>query len=454
MKKALAIILMLALVFSFSACDGKNTTSNGGASGGGNTNQTDTSGGTGNTDNTGNSGSAGTSKPYPNCNEDGSINLDRIAHYDQEYDYTQNPKFKIAYIAQAGSALYQQSAAAYEHWAPLFNCEWAGFISANGDSDMFLTNLQNLIDQGVKGFILDPDSTIFPAVVNLLSQYPDVQWMAQMSAARDGETGDGVAVGGNLIHPYVGFDNYDAGKQVTKKLIEWKEETYPDVPWNEIGFLAFNYSVSPQLNERVLGSQDVWKETTGSLDNFFVADCVSTGIDLQGGIDAAGPIISSHSEYKYWLVNGLIDDFAQAAASILDTQGLTETSCVIDFGGSALQMQWDEGQQDAYRYALFTAQNLYAEPIIGAVYAMLNGWATPQTLWPSWVKWDDHGKEGETYAQLRLPTVWLEPDTYKHYLEWTDMYAHADAYPYSQEGISLDDYSPFVDKVPDEYKAP
>ena len=28
--------------------------------------------------------------------------------------------------------------------------EWAGFISANGDSDMFLTNLQTAIDQ-IKG---------------------------------------------------------------------------------------------------------------------------------------------------------------------------------------------------------------------------------------------------------------------------------------------------------------
>jgi hypothetical protein len=57
------------------------------------------------------------------------------------------------------------------------------------------------------------------------------------------------------------------------------------------------------------------------------------------------------------------------------------------------------------------------------------------------------------YPQLRLPTVWLEPDTYKHYLEWTDMYAHAEAYDYPQEGISLDDYSPFVDEVPADFKA-
>jgi hypothetical protein len=311
-----------------------------------------------------------------------------------------------------------------------------------------------MLDQGVKAFILDPDTTIMPAVADLMSQYPDCAWMTQMAAPRDGTEGDGVPPGGNMIHPYVGFDNYDAGYQVTKRLIEWKNENLPDVDWKDIAFLAMEFSVSPPLNERVQASKDLWLETTGSLDNFFTADCVSTGINLQGGIDAAGPVISTNTDYKYWLVNGLIDDFSQAAASIIDQQGLTDNSCVITFGGSGLQMQWDQGQFDSFRYALFTAQNLYAEPIIGAVYAYLQGWATPETIWPSWIKWDDHGTEGKTYPQLRLPTVWLEPDTYKHYLEWTDMYAKANAYDYPQEGITLDDFSPFVDKVPDNFKAP
>jgi ABC-type sugar transport system substrate-binding protein len=392
--------------------------------------------------------------PYPNANPDGSINLDTIAHYDQNYDYAQNEKIKCTYIAQDGGPLYQQSAAAYEHWAPLYNMEWAGFISSNGDADLFMTSLQNQLDQGVRAFILDPDTAIMPAVRDLMSQYPEAAWMSQMAAPRDGTTGEGVPPGGNMINPYVGFDNYDAGYQVTKRLIQWKEENLKDVAWSDIGFLCMAFSVSPPLNERVQASEDLWKETTGSTDNFFVADCASTGINLQGGIDAAGPVISTNSDYKYWLVNGLIDDFSQAAASIIDQQGLTENSCVITFGGSGLQMQWDQGQFDSFRYALFTAQNLYAEPIIGSVYAYLQGWATPETIWPSWIKWDDHGGEGHSYPQLRLPTVWLEPETYKHYLEWTDMYAKAEAYDYPQDGISIDDFSPFVDKVPDDFKQP
>jgi hypothetical protein len=215
------------------------------------------------------------------------------------------------------------------------------------------------------------------------------------------------------------------------------------------------FSTSPPLHERVICAERAWRAETGTGDNnVFIADCVSGGINLQSGIDAIGPVISTHSEFKNWLIVGLIDDWALAAASVIDSQGLTDGSCVVTFGGSGLQMQWDAGQQDSFRYALFTAQNLYAEPILGAVYAYLNGWATPDNIWPSWVKWDDHGTGDHTYSQLRLPTVWLTYDNYKHYLEWTDMYAHAEAYPYSQDGIALDAYSPFVDEVPADFKAP
>jgi predicted small lipoprotein YifL len=446
MKKVLAIILALVLVFALFACGTKKPETSAPAA--------SPSAAPG-TAEPGASEPAGEKKsPYPNANPDGTINLDKIAHYDKNYDYTQNEKIKCTYISQDGGPLYQQSADAYEHWTPLYNMEWAGFISSNGDADLYMTSLQNQLDQGVRAFILDPDSTIFPSVADLMDDYPDTAWMSQMSAPRDGTSGEGVPPGGHMIHPYVGFDNYDAGVQVTNKLLEWKEENFKDVPWSDFAFVAMAFSTAPPLNERVQASQDIWLKTTGSLDNFFVADCVSTGINLQGGIEAVTPVITTNSQYKYWLVQGLIDDFAIAAATVLDQQGKTDTSCVVCFGGSGLQMQWDAGTQNAFRYALFTAQNLYAEPIIGAVYAFLQGWATPETIWPSWIKWNDKGGEGKSYPQLRLPTVWLEPDTYKHYLEWTDMYANANAYDYPREGINPDDYSPFVTEIPADFKAP
>ena len=209
------------------------------------------------------------------------------------------------------------------------------------------------------------------------------------------------------------------------------------------------------LHDRYIGSLDVFTKAGGKESNFFDADCVSTGMSMQGGLDAAGPMVASHPEIKYWLCNGLFDDLGQAAASIFDQQGLTDTSAVCVFGGSALIQQWDAGQEDSFRFAVYTAQTLYAEPIIGGVVAFLNGWATPDNIWPSWIKWDDQGINGHTYSQLRLPTVPIEHDSYKQYLEWTDLYTHASAWPYDNDvTVKLDDFSPYVSEVPAEYKKP
>ena len=466
MKKILALVLVLILALGLVACGGGGTESAGGgdkpaaeSSSGGATQPAAQSG-----VQQGQSQAAkeileaekDTEKKFPNQNEDGTVNLDKVAHFDADFDYAKNAKHeKFSYIAAAGSVLYQLSAAAYEHWCPLFNLEWSDFLSSNGDSDMYLTMLQTKIDEGVKGFVLDPDATIFPSVLSVLEKYPDVFWLSQMAPPRDGATGDGVPVGGNLINNYVGFDNVESGRVVTRRLVEWKNETYPDVPWDEVGFLMMDFSTSPPLHDRYTGSREVFLEAGGKEENFFDADCVSTGMTMQGGLDAAGPVISSHPEITYWLCNGLFDDMGQAAASIFEQQGLGDTSAVCVFGGSALIQQWDAGQEDSFRFAVYTAQTLYAEPIIGGVVAFLNGWATPDNIWPSWVKWDDHGIDGHTYSQLRLPTVPIEHDSYKQYLEWTDLYTHAEAWPYDNDvTVNIDDFSPFVEEVPADYKKP
>ena len=450
MKKILALLLALVMVVGLCACGAKTDDNPGTPSNPSNPNA-------GNKDPNAGQQFADVEKVeknYPNQNEDGTINLDTIAHFDPEYDYTQNPTFKVCYIAQSGSALYEQSAAAYAHWAPIFNMEWVGFINAEGDSDKYLTALRTQLDNDVRGFILDPDSTIFPAVLGILDEYEGVCWMSQMSPPRDGTSGEGVPVGGNLINNYVGFDNVDSGRQVTDRAIKWMKDTYPDVPFDEVGFLMVDYSTSPSLHERTIGSEEAWLAAGGNPDNFIIADLAQASFNYQGGLDVIAPILAQHPDITYWCCNGLIDDTAQAAATVLSQMGLTDTSCVVDFGGSALVTQWDAGQQDAYRYAIFCAQTLYGEPILGAVYAYLMGWATPDSIWPSWVKYDDKGTDGHTYSQLRLPTEPMEYETYKQFLAWNDLVARSDIYGYPMDGITEDLYSKFVTDVPDSYKAP
>jgi len=157
---------------------------------------------------------------------------------------------------------------------------------------------------------------------------------------------------------------------------------------------------------------------------------------------------------------------------------------------SFLYDQWDQGQYSAARYALFTAQSLYGEPIINALWAFMAGWKTHEDIFDGWeVIWDkgdEFGKTDETageafynapyikvdadghaseilaehsYAYMSLPTQWLSADSYKEYLEWTDLYAYGEEgrgsggmYNYPEITASLSDYTSKLASVPAYYQ--
>ena len=398
---------------------------------------------------------AAAGKAYPNCNADGSINLDTIGHFDPEYDYSQNPRYKVCYVSTGSSPLSQEAARAYESWCAQMNMEWMGFSSSEGDNDLFMTLVQNQIDQNVEILILDPDNNIIPAVADLMAEHPECAWMSMMSPPRDTINGEGIPVGGNLVHPSVGFSHYDAGWQQMIKLFDWMKETYPDADWSEVGCLSMDYTLMPELHNRSVAAVDYWKQyaPAEAQDNIFIGDMAAAGFTLQSGIDVGGPIVSTHGNIKYWLVQGNVDDWAMGVTQVVEQAGLSDTSCVVSFGGAGLQMQWDAGQQNCFRYALYSANILYAEPIIGGCYAFKMGWATPETIWPKWVNQNDCGGAGHTYASLLLPTTWLAYDNYKSYLEWCDLYAGTQLFNYDGDvTVAIDDYSAFVEEVPASYK--
>ncbi|MBR2737952.1 MAG: hypothetical protein IKD88_04495 [Lachnospiraceae bacterium] len=444
MKKLLALLLAAAMILGLAAC---GNSGGGGAdnSGGGDNAAVETGGGE---EAGGEEAAVGAT---PNANPDGSINLDMVALVDPEYDYSQNPSFRVCYIASASTQLYTKAADYAALLCDQMNMEWMGFSSAEGDNDLYMTMLQQQLDAGYDIYILDPDSTIFPTVVALMDQYPEVSWITQMAPARDGAEGEGIPVGGNLLHPSIGFSNYEAGWRQMERLFEWINEEYPDADWSEVGCISMDYSLVPLLHERTLAAMDYWAENAPAeaQANIFDADCSAAGMTQQAAMDIVAPILTNNSSIRYWLIQGNMDDWAQGAATVMANAGLEETSCAVTFGGSNLEQQWDAGVQSCFRYALTSASAQYIGTCLGACYAEQMGWATMDELWPSWVKSSDHGGEGHTYATFLVPTFWEDYDTYQTFLEWTDLISGANYYDYDVE-VSLDDY-PIEAVVPDGY---
>ena len=390
------------------------------------------------------------SKSSPWANPDGSVNFDEVAYYDPDYDYSQNETYKCKFIVQEPpSVIHEDMDKAFVHWCPMMNMQYDGMVSSNNDPDLYLSLLQNHIDQGYRGFIIHTDIVLMPTVRDIMNDNPDCAWITVMTPPRFVDSSDPDDPG-VLIHPWVGFDFSVMGEMFAEKLIEWRNEAIPDVPWEEIGFLNLDVSFIPPLHQRVISaSQRLIKEGLPEA-NVFVADTAAYSFSIDGAIQAATPIVTTNDQFKYWMVNALMDDFAMAAATVIDSVGLTDTTCIVDMGGPGFIAQSDAGQQNAWRYVMASPELVQAEVFLGGIYAMLNGWATPDNLWPMWIDRNDSGGPGKTYANMRLPAYWLDFDSYKAFYQWSAVYAEADEYNYGVPGITRDSW-PNRAEVPPEY---
>lgn len=435
MKKILAILLVVVLMLSLVACGGDS-----------NTNTEPEKKPESSDNNTpaapSNSGGNALADDEENAQPIDNTATGEIGMYNPDYDYAANKTYKVCYYVLTTGVLYEAFGDAFAHWCSVANMEYGGLIDAGGNKDQYLSNLTTLAGQ-YDGILIDPDAEQYTRCAEILNE-TTCAWMGCMAAARDY-----TKEGSPLLHPYCGFDNVLVGEMMVPELMKIKNELWPDVDDSEFGFITVDFSVSPPLHERATGCYNALTALDPSwADRYYVADCSISTFDVDTSNTVVSAVLAEHSDIEYWLVFAEIDDMAQGAAAAFDTIGLTDTAAVVTFGGTGLQLQWDAGQQDAWREACYLPQTIYAEPIIFALYAYMNGDITPEDIWPEWVDAHDGG-----YAKRLLPAFWITYENYQHVIRWSDIYAGSDYYPaYPSDGITRDDFSTKVN-IPASYAA-
>ena len=428
MKKILAIVLCLLMALSLFACGDKPSE------------PADSSEPPATTTQAPNTSTEPTSSEPVDNSFSGEIGM-----FDPDYDYSANPTYTVQYVVLATQGLYEAFDAAFKHWASKMNINYLGMQEYGGDKDAYLSNLPTLA-KNCDGLLIDPDSLMYTRCAEILAE-ENCPWMGCMAPARDEEAADKP-----LLNPFVGFDHYQVGAIFPPKLLEFKDKLWRDVPIDDFGFITVDFSVAPPLHDRERGAFDTLSTLQPDMaeNRYWVADTSINTFDVDTSSQVVSAVLSQHPEIEYWLVFAEVDDMAKGAAAALDSMGLTDNSCVMTFGGTGLQIQWDADVQDAWRAACFLPQTIYAEPIIGALYAFMNGDATPDTLWPDWVNASDKGGPDHNYASRILPYYWIEYDNYKAMLKWSDIYAGSDFFDYPTEGLDVNSYSARV-AVPNYY---
>jgi len=387
----------------------------------------------------------------PGANPDGSPNLDQVAYYDPNFDYSQFDRYRTIYITQsAPDPSSDRIVSGLTHWGELMNCQFDGLVTANGDPDLFLTLIQTQIDQGYDGLILDPDGLLGQSVADIMADNPNVAWMTFNMPARAYDSAKPDEPG-ELLHPFAGFDFIYNGRQCSLGLLEWKEKAFPDVPWDRVGYIVLQNAEFGVFNLIQAGSDQVMRESQIPNENHFIADVAAFSGSMQDASQqAVANVITTH-DYDVWLISALIEPYAMGVAVATTTLGVTDNACIISTSASALIPQWSEGVETAWRLAWYTEPLIMTEPIMGAIVAFMQGWAEPNTIWPKWVNVNDCGGSDGPYATAIVPAVYFSIDNFAQYLAWTDVYSGRDDYPeFSRDGITRTSFDTSV-PVPDYY---
>jgi hypothetical protein len=270
--------------------------------------------------------------------------------------------------------------------------------------------LETLIDRGdVDGFIIETTNSVQNAVLDMLTE-SGVPYINLFTEYFDEN--------GTVITPTVGIPQYDVGHLSLQYLTDNYKTYWGDVDTSKIGLITIDFSVSPALNERILGIEGCFKEAFPGNENIYYTDSFAAGaaewFTLEGGYNPVAQTVASHPEVEYWMVSSCLENYSQGAARAADDLKLNDKMLISTVGHPMLEQEWDNGYDGAWKCAVAISNYAYAAPTILGLTALVDGRASAETLWPQFKK--EGNKCAIWYADYELVTK----DTYKAYLASVD----------------------------------
>ncbi|MCL2126403.1 MAG: hypothetical protein FWH33_10520, partial [Oscillospiraceae bacterium] len=330
-------------------------------------------------------------------------------YFDRDFDYAQHERFKAVYlIATHGiNDIFLSHDKAFRFWAPRLNIDYRGmFIVSENSEKAVISLVQTQIDLDIDGILFDGMDDMVAPIFGMCAEAGVAIWRCidisrdTLNAYKYGET----IIAGTLIYPNIRADGSRLSEDCMDRLLRWKEDAWPNISWERVGVIFYGYSAYEESFKQALAALARWCEKNPSLgvsgesliendNNFWFADLNTLGVlSVSQSTEERllSQIVEDHSEIEVWLVPTSAGSLSISAASALDKLALTEKSCTASYTGSDdFARRLDAGTGGAWRYSEYHTSEMWTEPMICALWALMAGQCTPETLWPQWVKpWD------------------------------------------------------------------
>lgn len=357
MKKILALLLALVLVFSLCACG-------------------DTAA-KGDKDDTKAPATATPDSPDDESTggDDEPTGVEDVGYYTDDVDHFAREPYKFVYCYSAASALSDNMIDCYKRLGELYNFE-LGEMCGNSNAEAYIQGIELEVNKGADGLFVDADPVIHARVYELLNEL-EIPYVSLFNPMADES--------GKIVGPSVGIRQNDAGRDA----IQWYADRYKDY-WGEIDMsklcmLVLNFSTSPAFQQRADGAYERFAECFPGAATL-EADGVTSGkLNSEAGYNLTSQVISAHPEYDYWIVFAVVEDYAQGATRYAETTAHPENILITNSGSNILPLEFESGYDGtSWKVAYAVSDISYAGPSVTGLLAICDGRATEETVWSSW----------------------------------------------------------------------
>jgi ABC-type sugar transport system substrate-binding protein len=243
--------------------------------------------------------------------------------------------------------------------------------TSEGDFDKDLQNIDTYAQQGVDGFIMSIDQTVTTRFTEVLDE-TGIPWMAWCNSVRDEN--------GVEYYPCVGVDNTIASNATLQWLYDNYKTYWGEIDTSKIALINSLVSTSIDLGTRGRAAEALFNKLIPNNAGVFNIDILND-FTMDGAYNQASATFSAHPDIKYWFSTNCIEQYAQGVTRAAETQGIDKNVLVVDVGHNILTSQWDIDYEGCWVSAYAISDYQQTVPAVCALIAMIEGKATPESLW-------------------------------------------------------------------------
>jgi ABC-type sugar transport system substrate-binding protein len=343
---------------------------------------------------------AGDNTPAPPPPAGGGAHGGFAGYWDDEVDHFARDTYKIAFFSFFSGSFVDAFYTSLQKTEKKMNIK-IDFITANSDPEKFINTLELMTSYD--GVLLDHDINTEKRTWEIMTDL-GVPWIAFVTPFMDGENGS------HNRWPTIILDGNVIGRQAVTYLCENYKQYWGDIDTSKLGMISLDISTVGMFLDRSNGAHDAWMDYFP--DNVYISgDTSGQQFTTETAYNMISAYVSSHPEIEYWFINTVMMLFPAGCARAVETLGIEE-KCLITCEESITAIEeWDSGYRGAWSSCVGVAEELYAVPAAAGIVALLDGRATPETLWGDNIR-DPYGSD---FAVYPLETQVITYDTYKQY---------------------------------------